>query len=106
PVGTPALKKWARDLLGCRGCHIDTGQLERIALYRALYCHVMAGMGRHLVLRVDNIHFLVGVVHEHVLGTIFLDALGRAFARLIIGGRGSVLAVPTTVRSSPIRRRG
>src|SRR5207253_10673748 len=82
-----------RDLLGCRSRHVNAGQFERLALYRALYGHVMAGMRRYFVLRVDDIHFLVGVVHEHVLGAMLLDALGRALASLIIGALDSALAV-------------
>src|SRR5436190_13069949 len=82
-----------RDLLGCRGSHVNAGQLERLAFYRALYGHVMAGMRRHFVLCVDNIHFLVGVVHEHVLGAMLLDALGCALASLFIGALDSALAV-------------
>src|SRR6267143_3560844 len=93
PVGTPALKKIDRDLLGCRGSHVNARQLERLAVDRALYGHVMASMRRHFVLRVDDVHFLVGVVHEHVLGAMLLDALGRALAGLIIGALDSALAV-------------
>src|SRR5438094_1142075 len=82
-----------RDLLGCRSRHVNAGQFERLALYRALYGHVMAGMRRYFVLRVDDINFLVGVVHAHVLGAMLLDALGAAFGRLVIGALDSALAV-------------
>src|SRR5215472_6163154 len=47
--------------------HVDAGQLKRLAVHCALDGNMMAGMRRHFILRVDNIHFLVGVVHKHVL---------------------------------------
>ena len=52
-------------------------------------------MRRHFVLRVDNVHFLVGVVDEHVLGAVFLDALGGALGRagLVVSALHSALAV-------------
>src|SRR6266566_4005916 len=53
----------------------------------------MAGMRRHFVLRIDHVHFLVGVVHEHVLGAMLLDALGRALASLVVCAFYSTLAV-------------
>src|SRR5260370_23425820 len=89
------LKKMLREQLLhtlCRS-HVDAGQLERIAFHGALYSHVMAGMRRHFVLRIYDIYFLVGVVHEHVLGAMLLDALGRALAGLIIRSLDSTLAV-------------
>src|SRR5258708_13763922 len=66
-----------KDLLGCGG-HVDAGQLESLALCRALYGYMMAGMRRHLILRIHNVDLLVGVVYEHVLGAMFLNALDRA----------------------------
>src|ERR1700719_518504 len=91
-IGTPVLKKTVKDLLDCRS-HVDAAQLERFAVHRALYGHVMAGMRRHFVLRIDHVHFLVGIVHEHVLGAMLLDALGRALAGLVVCAFYSTLAV-------------
>src|SRR5207249_2796029 len=54
----------------------------RVALHRALYGHVMAGMRRHFVLRIDRVHLLVPFVHEHVLGAFLLDALRRTIGML------------------------
>src|SRR6266404_5562793 len=90
--GRPSRKK-EKELLGCCGGHVDAGQLEGLALYRALNGHVMAGMSCHLVLRVDNVHFLVRVVYEHVLGAVLLDALGRALAGLVVCALDPALAV-------------
>src|SRR5215467_7432712 len=72
-ISPPACQssKWSRLL--CR--HFDAAQFQRFAFHRALYGHVMAGVFRYLVLRVDHVHLLVGVVHEHVLGVMLLDAL-------------------------------
>ena len=47
--------------------HVDAAQFERRAGHCSLYGHVMAGMLRYFVLIVDGVHFLVGVVYEHVL---------------------------------------
>src|SRR6266849_1348797 len=95
PQPRPSQKMFRKQLLHalCRCCHVDAGQLEGLALYRALNGHVMAGMRRHLVLRIDNVHFLVGVVHEHVLGAMLLDALGRALALAFFRALGSALAI-------------
>src|SRR6266403_804880 len=79
-------------LLGCR-CHVDAGQLERFAFHAPLYGHVVSGMRRHFVLRVDYVHLLVRVVHEHVLGAVLLDALGGALAGLVIRALYATLAV-------------
>src|SRR3989475_6875305 len=79
-------------LLGCR-CHVDAGQLQRFAFHAALYGHVMSGMRRHFVLRVDYVYLLVRVVHEHVLGAVLLDALGRAVALAFFRALYSTLAV-------------
>src|SRR5207245_2468681 len=73
--------------------HFDAGQLKRLAVHRALDGNVVAGMLRYFVLRVDDIHLLVGVVHKHVLGAMFLDALGRAVAGLFVRTFRSALAV-------------
>src|SRR5690349_10643895 len=75
--------------------HVDASQFERVAIHRALDGHVMAGVRRYLVLRIDHVHFLVGVVHEHVLGAMFLDALDRALRRtgLIIRAFRAALAI-------------
>src|SRR5260370_1555379 len=94
PKPRPSQKMLREQLLHtlCRR-HVDAAQLERFALHGALYSHVMAGMRRHFVLRIHDIYFLVGVVHEHVLGAVLLDALGRSLAGLIIRAFYSTLAV-------------
>src|SRR5260370_25497080 len=53
----------------------------------------MAGMRRHFVLSIHDIHFLVGVVHEHVLRAMLFDALGRALAGFVVCAFHSALAV-------------
>src|SRR5712664_309192 len=94
PKPRPSQKMLREQLLHtlCRR-HVDAGQLEVLSVHGALYSHVMAGMRRHFVLRIYDIYFLVGVVHEHVLGAMLLDALGRALAGLIIRAFYSTLAV-------------
>src|SRR5216684_8550121 len=64
----------------------------------------MAGMRRHFVLRIDHVHFLVGIVHEHVLGAMLLDALGRALARLVVCAFYSTLAVCDPAGPGVVRR--
>src|SRR5260370_36561802 len=91
PPRNPRPEKTGKDFLGCRD-HVDTAQLERFAVHRALYGHVMAGMRRHFVLRIDHVHFLVAIVHEHVLGAMLLDALARALAGLAVCAFYSTLA--------------
>src|SRR5713226_8905751 len=83
-----------QNLLGCSS-HVDAGQFERFAVHTALYGHVMAGMRRHFVLSVHDVYFLVGVVHEHILRAMLLDALGRALSRtrLVVCALHSALAV-------------
>src|SRR6266704_3670111 len=107
PVPDARREEFENDLLGC-GSHVDAGQLERLAIYRALHCNVMAGVRCHLVLRVDNVHLLVGVVHEHVLGAMFFDALGRALSRtsLVVCALDSTLAVGNPAGPRAIRRHG
>src|SRR5215472_11155475 len=84
--------------------HVDAGQLQRVAIYRALDGHVMAGMLCNLVLRIDRVHFLVGVVHEHVLGAMFLDALGRALAGLFVRALYAALAIGDPAGHRAVRR--
>src|SRR6516162_4301303 len=73
--------------------HVDAGQLKGLAFHCALDGNVMAGMRRHFVLRVDNVHFLVGVVHKHVLGAVLLDALSGALAGFLVRAFRPALAV-------------
>src|SRR5258708_19766207 len=103
PKPRPSQKMLREQLLHtlCRR-HVDAAQLERFALHGALYSHVMAGMRRHFVLRIHDIYFLVGVVHEPVLGAVLLAPLGRALAGLIIRAFSSTLAVPNLAGPSPI----
>src|SRR5216684_780944 len=75
------------------GCHVDAGQLQCFAVHAAFHSHVMSGMRRHLVLRVDYVHLLVRIVHEHVLGAVLFDALGGALAGLLIRALYATLAV-------------
>src|SRR5215475_9416841 len=46
-----------------------------------------------LVLSINGVNFLVGVIHEHVLCAVFLDALGGAFAGLVVRAFDAALAV-------------
>src|SRR5882762_4226680 len=93
-TGTPVTNDRNKEILHAfRGYHVDAGQLERLAVHGAFHGHVMSGMRRHFVLRVDYVHLLVGVVHEHVLGAVLLDALGGAIAGLLIRALYSTLAV-------------
>src|SRR6267142_6780772 len=92
PTGRPLLTV-VEDLLGGCGSHVNAGELERLAVYHALNGHVMAGVRCHLVLSIHDVDFLVGIVHEHVLGAMFLDALGRALAGLVVRALDSALAV-------------
>src|SRR6267142_1312081 len=93
-IGTPVTTYRNNEVLhALRGCHVDAGELQRFAVHGALHGHVMSGMRRHFVLRVDYIDLLVRVIHEHVLGAVLLDALGGALPGLVIRALYSTLAV-------------
>src|SRR5260370_33415937 len=79
PSGRP-LRQNEQRLLGCGSSHVNAGQFEGLTLYRALYGPMMTGMGCYLILRVDNLAFLVGVVHEHDLGALLLYTFRGALA--------------------------
>src|SRR5580658_2679230 len=69
----------------------------------------MPGVLRHFVLGVHKVHFLVGVIDEHILRAFF-HALDGAFARSLVRGLGTTLAIrdiagPCSVRSHGQRRR-
>ena len=53
----------------------------------------MAGVSRNLVLVIDHVHLLVGVVHEYILGALFLDALGRASRVLVVAALRAAITV-------------
>src|SRR6267378_3906838 len=93
-IATPVTSYRNKEVLHALcGRHVDAGQLQRFAVHAALYGHVMSGMRRHFVLRVDYVHLLVRVVHEHVLGAVLLDALGRAVALAFFRALYSTLAI-------------
>src|SRR5579859_295213 len=66
----------------------------------------MASVGRHLVLRVNGVDFLVCVIHEHILGAMLLHTLGGAFAGLVVGALDPALAVGNVSRPAAIGRHG
>src|SRR5258708_4859134 len=77
-----------------------------VALHVTLYGHVMSGMWSDLVLRINRINFLICVVYEHILGAMFLDALGCAFASLGVCPLGSALTIGNPAGQTAVCRRG
>src|SRR5215467_6234626 len=63
---------------------------------------MMSGVGRHFVLRINGVDLLVCVIDEHILCAMFLDALGGAFAGLIVGALDAALAVGDISRPASV----
>src|ERR1700758_624096 len=93
PLPRPYDPFFARILHALFRSHFDGAQFDGVALYVAFYRYMMPGMRGDLVLRINRVYFLVGVVHEYILGALFLDALGGAFASLGVCSLGSAVAV-------------
>src|SRR5579884_2355513 len=82
------------------GSHLDGVQLQAAPLYG----NVMTGMVGHFVLGVDGIDLVVGVIHEHILGAVLLDALDGAIASFGLCPLGTALAVGNPAGHAAVRR--
>jgi hypothetical protein len=107
-------EKWAgpqpcpkKKLQGRKGLvsHVNAGELEVVAINGALDGDVVTGMSGNFVLSVNGIDFLVGVIDEDILGTVFLDALGGAIGGAFMGAFRATSAVGYPTRPSTVSRR-
>src|SRR5713101_4892107 len=73
--------------------HFDCAQFDGVPVHAPLYRYMMPCVRGDLILRINGVNFLVGVVHEHIFGAFFFDALGGALASLGVCSLGSALAV-------------
>ena len=83
--------------------HRDAAQFQVVSVHGAGDSNVMPSMGGNLVLLIDGIDLVVCVVDEHVLRTLFLDALGGAIGVLLICALRAAIAVRDISRHGFVR---